>query len=53
MVAALLDGANIDPTVINGGIIHAYGSNYKAGESDWMVVESDESDGTFAKLHPT
>ena len=48
-----LDGANIDPTVINGGIIHAYGSNYKAGESDWMVVESDESDGTFAKLHPT
>jgi UDP-N-acetylmuramate--alanine ligase len=53
MVAALLDGANIDPTVINGGIIHAYGSNYKAGESDWMVVESDESDGTFTKLHPT
>jgi len=53
MVAALLDGAGIDPTVINGGIIHAYGSNYKAGESDWMVVESDESDGTFAKLHPT
>ena len=53
MVAALLDGAGIDPTVINGGIIHAYGSNYKAGESDWMVVESDESDGTFVKLHPT
>ena len=53
MVAALLDGANIDPTVINGGIIHAYGSNYKAGESDWIVVESDESDGTFTKLHPT
>ncbi len=53
MVACLLDGAGIDPTVINGGIIHAYGSNYKAGESDWMVVESDESDGTFAKLHPT
>ena len=53
MVAALLDGANIDPTVINGGIIQAYGSNYKAGESDWMVVESDESDGTFTKLSPT
>ena len=53
LVACLLDGAGIDPTVINGGIIHAYGSNYKAGESDWMVVESDESDGTFAKLHPT
>ena len=53
LVACLLDGAGIDPTVINGGIIHAYGSNYKAGESDWMVVESDESDGTFTKLHPT
>ena len=53
MVAALLDGANVDPTVINGGIIQAYGSNYKAGASDWMVVESDESDGTFAKLSPT
>ena len=53
MVAALLDGAGLDPTVINGGIIHAYGSNYKAGSSDWMVVESDESDGTFAKLSPT
>lgn len=53
MVSALLDGAGIDPTVINGGIIHAYGSNYKAGESDWMVVESDESDGTFTKLSPT
>ncbi len=53
LVACLLDGAGVDPTVINGGIIHAYGSNYKAGESDWMVVESDESDGTFAKLSPT
>ncbi len=53
MVACLLDGAGVDPTVINGGIIHAYGSNYKAGESDWMVVESDESDGTFTKLSPT
>lgn len=53
MVAALLDGAGVDPTVINGGIIQAYGSNYKAGASDWMVVESDESDGTFAKLKPT
>ena len=53
MVAALLDGAGIDPTVINGGIIQAYGSNYKAGASEWMVVESDESDGTFVKLKPT
>lgn len=53
LVACLLDGAGVDPTVINGGIIQAYGSNYKAGESDWMVVESDESDGTFTKLTPT
>ncbi|MEO0882215.1 MAG: UDP-N-acetylmuramate--L-alanine ligase [Pseudomonadota bacterium] len=53
MVASLLDKAGIDPTVINGGIIQAYGSNYKAGESDWLVVESDESDGTFTKLSPT
>lgn len=53
MVAALLDGAGIDPTVINGGIVNAYGSNAKAGEGDWMVVEADESDGTFTKLSPT
>ncbi len=53
LVACLLDAAGVDPTVINGGIIQAYGSNYKAGESDWMVVESDESDGTFTKLSPT
>jgi UDP-N-acetylmuramate--alanine ligase len=53
LVACLLDAAGVDPTVINGGIIQAYGSNYKAGESDWIVVESDESDGTFTKLSPT
>ena len=53
MVAALLDGAGLDPTVINGGIVNAYGSNAKAGEGDWIVVEADESDGTFAKLRPT
>ncbi|MEM7767553.1 MAG: UDP-N-acetylmuramate--L-alanine ligase [Pseudomonadota bacterium] len=53
MVAALLDGCGIDPTVINGGIVNAYGSNAKAGEGDWMVVEADESDGTFTKLAPT
>ena len=53
MVAALLDGCGIDPTVINGGIVNAYGSNAKAGEGDWMVVEADESDGTFTKLLPT
>ncbi len=53
MVAALLDGCGIDPTVINGGIVNAYGSNAKAGEGDWMVVEADESDGTFTKLSPT
>ncbi len=53
MVAALLDAADLDPTVINGGIVNAYGSNAKAGAGDWMVVESDESDGTFTKLSPT
>ena len=50
MVAALLDGGGLDPTVINGGIINAYGTNARLGTGDWMVVESDESDGTFIKL---
>jgi UDP-N-acetylmuramate--alanine ligase len=50
MVAALLDGGNFDPTVINGGIINAYGTNARLGAGDWMVVEADESDGTFLKL---
>src|SRR5215207_2072380 len=50
MVAALLDGGNLDPTVINGGIINAYGTNARLGAGDWMVVEADESDGTFLKL---
>jgi len=50
MVAALLDAGGLDPTVINGGIINAYGSNARLGGGEWMVVESDESDGTFVKL---
>ncbi len=50
MVAALLDAGHMDPTVINGGIINAYGTNARMGEGDWMVVEADESDGTFVKL---
>ena len=50
MVAALLDAGGLDPTVINGGIINAYGTNARMGEGDWMVVEADESDGTFLKL---
>ncbi|MBR0751426.1 UDP-N-acetylmuramate--L-alanine ligase [Bradyrhizobium jicamae] len=50
MVATLLDAGNLDPTVINGGIINAYGSNARLGAGDWMVVEADESDGTFLKL---
>jgi UDP-N-acetylmuramate--alanine ligase len=50
MVAALLDAGNFDPTVINGGIINAYGTNARVGLGDWMVVEADESDGTFLKL---
>jgi UDP-N-acetylmuramate--alanine ligase len=53
MVAALLDAADLDPTVINGGIINAYGTNAHLGEGDWMVVEADESDGTFTKLPST
>jgi UDP-N-acetylmuramate--alanine ligase len=50
MVATLLDAGGLDPTVINGGIINAYGSNARMGAGDWMVVEADESDGTFLKL---
>ncbi|MEM1161775.1 MAG: UDP-N-acetylmuramate--L-alanine ligase [Pseudomonadota bacterium] len=53
MVAALLDAGGEDPTVINGGIIQAYGSNARMGEGRWMVVEADESDGTFIKLPAT
>ena len=53
MVAALLDAGGIDPTVINGGIIHAYGSNARVGTGEWMVVEADESDGTFNRLPAT
>ncbi|MFZ1884472.1 MAG: UDP-N-acetylmuramate--L-alanine ligase [Rhodoplanes sp.] len=50
LVASLLDAGGFDPTVINGGIINAYGTNARLGEGDWMVVEADESDGTFLKL---
>jgi UDP-N-acetylmuramate--alanine ligase len=50
MVAALFDAGNLDPTVINGGIINSYGTNARLGAGDWMVVEADESDGTFLKL---
>jgi len=53
LVAALLDAGGIDPTVINGGIIHAYGSNARVGAGEWMVVEADESDGTFNRLPAT
>ena len=53
MVAALLDHGGFDPTVVNGGIIHAYGSNARVGEGEWMVVEADESDGTFNRLPAT
>jgi len=51
--AAMLDAAGFDPTVINGGIINAYGTNARLGEGEWMVVEADESDGTFVKLPAT
>ena len=50
LVATLLDAGNFDPTVINGGIINAYGTNARLGDGNWMVVEADESDGTFLKL---
>lgn len=50
LVSALLDAGGKDPTVINGGIINAYGTNARMGDGDWMVVEADESDGTFVKL---
>ena len=53
MVAALLDAGGLDPTVVNGGIINAYGTNARLGEGDWVVVEADESDGTFLRLPAT
>ncbi len=53
LVAALLDAGGVDPTVINGGIINQYGSNARLGASDWMVVEADESDGSFLRLDGT
>ena len=53
MIAAVLEMGGVDPTVINGGIIHAYGSNARIGQGEWMVVEADESDGTFIRLPAT
>ncbi len=53
LVAAVLEAAHLDPTVINGGIINAYGSNTRLGAGDWMVVEADESDGSFLRLPAT
>ena len=53
LTAAMLDAAGLDPTVINGGIINAYGTNARLGQGEWMVVEADESDGTFVRLPAT
>jgi UDP-N-acetylmuramate--alanine ligase len=53
MIAAVLDAGGLDPTVVNGGIINAYGANAKVGEGDWIVVEADESDGSFLRLRST
>ncbi|MGP1396799.1 MAG: UDP-N-acetylmuramate--L-alanine ligase [Inquilinaceae bacterium] len=53
IIATILDGAGLDPTVINGGIINAYGTNARLGAGEWMVVEADESDGTFTRLPAT
>lgn len=53
MVGQTLDQAGFDPTVVNGGIVNAYGTNTRFGESEWMVVEADESDGSFIRLPAT
>ena len=53
IVAALLDAGGLDPTVVNGGIINAYGANARLGDGDWIVVEADESDGCFLRLKTT
>ncbi|HEY5597753.1 MAG TPA: Mur ligase domain-containing protein, partial [Kiloniellales bacterium] len=53
MVAAMLDAGGFDPTVVIGGIVNAYGTNARLGQGDWMVVEADESDGSFTKLPAT
>jgi UDP-N-acetylmuramate--alanine ligase len=53
MIAALLDAGGLDPTVVNGGVINAYGTNARLGAGEWVVVEADESDGTFLKLPMT
>ncbi|WP_372707065.1 UDP-N-acetylmuramate--L-alanine ligase [Brevundimonas sp.] len=53
LVAAILDAGGLDPTVVNGGIINAYGTNAKVGDGDWIVVEADESDGSFLRLKST
>jgi UDP-N-acetylmuramate--alanine ligase len=53
IVGHLLEAGNFDPTVINGGIVNAYGTNTRIGQGDWMVVEADEAYGTFLKLRPT
>ncbi len=50
LIAAVMENAHLDPTVINGGIINAYGTNTRIGTGDWMVVEADESDGSFLRL---
>ena len=53
MVGTLLEAGDLDPTVINGGIINHLGTNVRLGEGDWMVCEADESDGSFLKMKPT
>ena len=53
MIGMMLEEAGFDPTIINGGIVNKYGTNTRLGQSDWMVVEADESDGTFTHLPAT
>ena len=53
LIAKMIEENGMDPTIINGGIISSLDSNARMGKGDWMVVEADESDGSFTKLNPT
>ncbi|MCB9988574.1 MAG: UDP-N-acetylmuramate--L-alanine ligase [Rhodospirillales bacterium] len=53
LIGTMLEEGGFDPTVINGGIVNSYGTNTRMGAGDWMVVEADESDGTFTRLPAT
>ena len=50
LVAAIFQRTNLDPTIINGGVLNSIGSSAKLGKSDWGLIESDESDGSFLRI---